>query len=164
MPVMFPEDPLMLDTFLPYRLAVLSQRVSRGLARRYEHRFGISIPEWRCLAILARSDDLTAGDLAERTSLDRVQVSRATGRLVARGLVARRADSGDRRVVRLALTAAGERLFADIADVARAWEQDLIKALGLSERRSLDLVMAKLADALDRMDDDAPSSDPPPAP
>jgi DNA-binding MarR family transcriptional regulator len=158
MPLIFPDDPLLLDSFLPYRLAVLSHRVSRGLAHRYEARFGISIPEWRCLAILARSADLTAGELAERTSLDRVQVSRATGRLVDRGIVARRADSGDRRAVRLTLTDAGKQLFAEIADVARAWEQDLTRALGISDRRALDRVMAKLERALDQMDAEERSS------
>ena len=149
MPLLFPDDPLELEGFLPYRVAVVSHRMSRGLADRYEARFGISIPEWRCLAVLTRSGRLTAGELAERTSLDKVQVS---ARLKARALVEREVDARDRRAVRLSITASGEALFREIADVARAWEQELTSALGLSERRTLDRVLNKLEDALGRVE------------
>ena len=152
MPLLFPEDPLELEGFLPYRVAVVSRRMSRGLAERYEARFGISIPEWRCLAVLANRGRLTAGELAERTSLDKVQVSRAIARLKERALVEREVDARDRRAVRLSITAAGEALFREIADVARTWEQELTRALGLSERRTLDRVLQKLEDALARVE------------
>lgn len=145
-----PHDALLLERFLPYRLNVLSHRLAKTLARRYERRFGITIPDWRCLAILARQGGLTAGELAERTSLERVQISRATARLVGRELVARRIDPSDRRVIRLELTDAGRTLFGDIAEVARAWEQELTQALGLSERRTLERVLDKLERTLDR--------------
>ena len=147
-----PREPLELRAFLPYRLALLAQRSSRGLAARYARRFDISIPEWRCLAVLDRERGLSAGDLAERTSLDKVQTSRAIARLAERGLLERRPDPSDRRTVRLTLTAAGHRLFADVAEVARAWERDLTQALGLSDRRALDRVLVKLARALDALE------------
>jgi DNA-binding MarR family transcriptional regulator len=152
MPLLFPDDPLELEGFLPYRVAVVSRRMSRGLAERYEARFGISIPEWRCLAVLARSGRLTAGELAERTSLDKVQVSRAIARLKTRALVEREVDARDRRAVRLSISSSGDALFREIADVARAWEQELTRALGLSERRTLDRVLQKLEDALGRVE------------
>ncbi len=149
MPLMLPDDPLELRSFLPFRLAVLSHRLSKDLARRYEQRFGIGIPEWRCMAVLARTGGLTARQLADRTSLDKVQTSRATARLVDRGLIARTTDQADRRAVRLALTSAGRDLFADIAIVAREWERELTSSLGLSDRRALERVLDKLDRALD---------------
>lgn len=164
MPFSLSQEPLELQAFLPYRLAVLAQRSSRGLAERYERRFGISIPEWRCLAVLDRRGGLSAGELAEHTSLDKVQISRAIARLAERGLLERRPDPRDRRTVRLSLTEAGHRFFTEVAEVARAWERDLTHALGLSDRRALDRVLAKLARALDEMDAaDGLSSDPPPS-
>ncbi|MDH3476666.1 MAG: MarR family transcriptional regulator, partial [Rhodospirillales bacterium] len=36
-----------LETFLPYRLSVVTNRVSRAFARRYSAEFGLSVPEWR---------------------------------------------------------------------------------------------------------------------
>jgi len=165
MPLLFSDDPLELEGFLPFRVAVVSHRMSRGLARRYEARFGISIPEWRCLAVLARREQLTAGELAERASLDKVQVSRAISRLQARAVVAREVDDRDRRAIRLSITPAGEALFGEIAEVARAWEREVTRALGLSERRTLDRVLAKLEAALAGVEaGDAVSSDRPHAP
>ncbi|MEO1089594.1 MAG: MarR family winged helix-turn-helix transcriptional regulator [Pseudomonadota bacterium] len=142
---------LELEHFLPYRLAVLSQRVSRALARRYEAQFGIDIPEWRCLAVLGRVTNVTAKDLGARAKLDKVQTSRALRGLVSRGLVERQTDPEDRRAVRLRLTEAGHALYAEVAAVALAWERDLTQALGLSERRAIDRVLHKLDDALDRL-------------
>ena len=141
-----------LEHFLPYRVAVLSQRVSRALARRYEAQFGITIPQWRCLAVLGRINDVTAGELGGRAQLDKVQTSRALRGLVARGLVDRRTDTDDRRAVRLDLTADGHALYAELASVALAWERDLTQALGLSERRAIDRVLNKLDTALDRLE------------
>jgi DNA-binding MarR family transcriptional regulator len=147
-----PIGELELAAFLPYRLAVSSRRVSRALARRYEHRFGVTIPEWRCLAVLGRRSQLTAKDLGQRASLDKVQTSRALAGLVERGLVARRRDGEDGRATRLALTDAGRTLYADLAAVALAWERELTDALGLSDRRALDRVLHKLDRALDRLE------------
>jgi DNA-binding MarR family transcriptional regulator len=158
MTILLPDDPLDLEGFLPYQVAVVSRRMSRGLAQRYEQRFGISIPEWRCLAVLARRGRLTAGELADRTSLDKVQVSRAIARLKDRALVEREVDARDRRVVRLSITPSGDVLFREIAEVARAWEQELTRALGLSERRTLDRVLQKLEAALGRVEAAGPVS------
>jgi DNA-binding MarR family transcriptional regulator len=147
-----PIGDLELDSFLPFRLAVSSVRVSRALARRYEHRFGVTIPQWRCLAVLGRARGLRAAQLGERARLDKVQTSRAVAGLVERGLVERAPDAADRRAVRLSLTASGEALYADLAAVALAWERELTDALGLSDRRALDRVLHKLDRALDRLE------------
>jgi hypothetical protein len=55
-----------LDRFLPYRLNVLASRVSADLARVYEHRFGISIPEWRVLAHLAQNGQISVREIYRR--------------------------------------------------------------------------------------------------
>ena len=36
-----------LDSFTPYRLSVLTNRVSGAIAQHYSQRFALSIPEWR---------------------------------------------------------------------------------------------------------------------
>ncbi len=147
-----PLGELELDAFLPFRLAVSSARVSRALARRYERRFGVTIPQWRCLAVLGRTGGLTASQLGERARLDKVQTSRAVVGLVGRDLVNRMPDAADRRAVRLSLTALGKALYGDLAAAALAWERELTEALGLSDRRALDRVLHKLDLALDRLE------------
>ena len=101
------ETSLVLEEFLPYRLAVLAHTMSRELSGVYGERFGLSIPEWRILANLGRFGPLYAGELAERSSMDKPKVTRALQRLEAGGLLRRAIDADDRRQVRLALTRRG---------------------------------------------------------
>lgn len=137
-------DAFDLDTFLPYRLAVAADAVSSGLATVYASRFGLTIPEWRLIANLGRDGVMTASEAAARATLDKVQVTRASQRLIARKLVARRVDRADRRRVSLTLTAAGASVRAEIADLARAWERQLLAGLAPQDRTALNRALASL--------------------
>ena len=66
-----------LEAFVPYRLSVLSNRVSGAIARQYTERFGLTMAEWRVMAVLGGSPGLSARELSSRTGMDKVQVSRA---------------------------------------------------------------------------------------
>jgi DNA-binding MarR family transcriptional regulator len=136
---------LILEQFLPYRLAVAADAVSTSLASVYTARFDLTIPEWRMIANLGRHGTLTASDVAVLASLDKVQVSRALKRLVARKLVIRRTDRADRRRAYLTLSAAGVRLHADIARLALDWERTLLAGLSPADRASLDRLLPALA-------------------
>src|ERR1700754_2440284 len=75
-------DRLDLDHFIPYKLSVLSNRVSDAIARHYSDRFGLSIPEWRVMAVLGQTPGLSGSEVAVRTAMDKVQVSRAVASLL----------------------------------------------------------------------------------
>ena len=122
------EASLVLEDFLPYRLAVLAHTMSRELSGVYGERFGLSIPEWRILANLGRFGPLYAGELAERSSMDKPKVTRALQRLEAAGIVQRAVDAEDRRQVRLALTRRGRAMFREIAALALDWERQFLGA------------------------------------
>src|SRR5580704_13007812 len=102
-----PELRLDLDHFLPYRLSVLSNRVSSAIARQYSGRFDLNVPEWRTMAVLGGTPGLSAREVAARTAMDKVQVSRAVASLMRARRVARGGDASDGRVFRLSLTAKG---------------------------------------------------------
>jgi DNA-binding MarR family transcriptional regulator len=138
------EPALVLEDFLPYRLAVLAHTTSRALSRIYTREFGLSIPEWRILSNLGRFGPLNAGELAERSSMDKPKVTRALQRLEARGLAQRAIVSSDRRQVRLTLTRRGRLLFRQIAALALEWEGELLGPLAPAERKTLDRVLTKL--------------------
>ena len=70
-----------LAAFLPYRLSVLANTISRSFARLYAARFDLTIPEWRVMAVLGAYAPLSAGDVAARTAMDKVGVSRAVARM-----------------------------------------------------------------------------------
>ena len=78
-----------LERLLPYRLSVLSNRVSNAISSEYQRRFGLAITEWRVMAVLGRYPGLSAREVTERTAMDKVAVSRAVARLLERGFIQR---------------------------------------------------------------------------
>ncbi len=139
------EQRLDLDRFLPYRLSVLSNQVSSAIARQYSERFGLTIPEWRTMAVLGGTPGLSAREVAARTAMDKVQVSRAVANLMRRKRVQRVTDAKDARVTRLSLTAKGHAIYDEIVPLALHLEELLLSALSPAERLALDATMAKLA-------------------
>lgn len=138
---------LVLEAFLPYRLSVLSNRISRAIAARYAKTFDLTIPEWRVIAVLGRRPGLTAKEVAEATEMDKVAVSRAVAKLVTSKRVAARADKSDARRQILSLTPQGENVHARIAPLARESEERLLAALDTRERGELSRLLDRLLDA-----------------
>ncbi|MFN9926969.1 MAG: hypothetical protein ACK53I_08530, partial [Phenylobacterium sp.] len=64
------ESGLELDQYLPYRLSVASNAVSGLIARAYEDRFGLTIPQWRLLCVLAEDGGLTQVQIVSRQAFD----------------------------------------------------------------------------------------------
>jgi DNA-binding MarR family transcriptional regulator len=120
---------LRLQNYLPYRLSVAANAVSQLIARAYQDRFHLKIPEWRLIAVLADEGSLTPQALCRRTVMDKVTVTRAAQGLLARRLVRRVPNAADRRSHRLVLTSAGRRLHGEIAPLALQYESRLLEKL-----------------------------------
>jgi DNA-binding MarR family transcriptional regulator len=150
-------DAFELDSFLPYRLSLLSNTVSQGISASYRKRFDLSVTEWRVIAILGRYPGLTASEVMERGAMDKVAVSRAVANLVERGLLERSANEDDRRRMPLRLTAGkGAPLFREVVPKALEYERRLLESLGEAERVALSGLVEKLqaaAQKLNRGDD-----------
>lgn len=119
---------LALDDFLPYRLSFTSNLVSDTIARAYESLFGLSIPEWRLVTVVAETGGITQAAIGVRTRMDKVTVSRAAIALVERGLMARTPNPDDRRSHLLRLTPSGESLYAAVAPKAIELERRIFSA------------------------------------
>ena len=144
---------LVLEDFLPYRLSVLTNRISHAIARQYGARFGLSIAEWRVMAVLGRFAPASANEVCERTAMDKVRVSRAVARLKRSGLIVAATDKADRRRSALRLSAPGKRTYRRIVPLALRLEAEFIGALTPAECATLDGLLAKLharAEMLDR--------------
>jgi DNA-binding MarR family transcriptional regulator len=137
-----------LENFLPYRLSVLSNRVSAAIARVYSERFGLSITEWRVMAVLGRYADLSANEVAQRTAMDKVAVSRAVARLLESGRLERQMHDDDRRRSVLRLSEAGYLIYDQIAPLALAFERRLLGDLLATERA----LLFRLLDRLDELE------------
>jgi DNA-binding MarR family transcriptional regulator len=144
------DEGLILDEYLPYRLSVASGAVSRLIARAYEDRFGLTIPQWRLLALLAE-EPLTQQAIVARTAMDKVTVSRAAQGLTTRHLVAREAHKADGRSHILSLTEAGLALHAEIAPLALAYEAALLSGLTPAEVETLKRLLLRLEGAANRL-------------
>ncbi|GGA39020.1 MarR family winged helix-turn-helix transcriptional regulator [Sphingomonas psychrolutea] len=124
---------LKLDEFLPYRLSIASNRVSAAVASTYQALFGLKIPEWRLIAVIAEGEGATQQALGVATRMDKVTVSRAAATLVERGLVERRPNLGDQRSHLLILTATGRALYEDVAPKALELEAQVFAGFSPQE-------------------------------
>jgi DNA-binding MarR family transcriptional regulator len=134
-----------LERFVPYRLSVLSNRVSNAIARHYSERFGLTVYEWRVMAVLGGTPELSAREVALRTEMDKVQVSRAVAGLVRMKLLSKNADDADGRITRLNLSSRGQAIYNEIVPVALHLEELFLEALTPSERVELDRLIGKLS-------------------
>jgi len=138
------ETALKLKDFLPYRLAVLADQVSRTLAQLYADRFDLTRPEWRVLAALAELGPIAAKEISPFSTLDKMAVSRAVAGLEAKGYLTRRDDPQDRRNKTLSMTGRGRALYDRIAPLALAREEYLLEALAPEDRAALDRILSGL--------------------
>lgn len=140
-----------LDHFLPYRLSILSNRTSDAISRHYSDRFGLSVSEWRIIAVLGQTPGLSAREVAERTAMDKVQVSRAVTSLVDARRVKREGDETDGRVTRLSLTAKGRAIYDEVVPLALHLEEVFLAALTPEERKTLNRLFDKLTERIEHL-------------
>ena len=119
-----------LNDFLPYRLNAAASRISRAFADRYREEFGISIPEWRVLAHLHQSGDVSVRDIEARADMEKSKVSRAATRLEAAGYITKAVNDADRRLLALRLTPEGQALVARVLPVAMQFQAEMLARLG----------------------------------
>jgi len=138
------KDELILEDFLPYRLSITSHTVSTNIARVYEKRFGVSIPEWRVIAILGRYPGLSAVEVAERTLMDKVAVSRAVTKLIKSGRIDRQFADADRRRSILNLSEQGRDVHNEIAPLALQFEQELLQDISAADYETFNTILEQL--------------------
>jgi DNA-binding MarR family transcriptional regulator len=138
------ETAMELESFFPYRLALLADAVSRSMAQIYGERFDLSRDEWRVLAALAGHVPARTAMVIERTTLDKVSVSRALVRMERKGLIARDTDPDDSRGHLIRLLPAGRALFRKIVPMVRSREAYLLDGLDEPERLALASALDKL--------------------
>ena len=133
-----------LEKFFPYRIASLAEQVSLATAQVYRARFALGRDEWRVLAALAGQGEVRTADVKDRTTMEKMQVSRALARLERDGLIERSADPEDGRAWRVRLLPAGMALYRKIVPMVQAREEYLLSDLTAEERELLAAALAKV--------------------
>ena len=118
-----------LDAFLPYQVAVLARRLSRGFAEIYQEKFGLSVADWRVLAHLHDAQSCSVRDIHLQADMEKSRVSRSVARLEGRGLVRRAANRDDKRLLQLTLTEAGTAMMEELLPLATAYQAEVLGQL-----------------------------------
>jgi DNA-binding MarR family transcriptional regulator len=136
----------MIRELLSYRLHEVANLLSRGAELRYRREFGVSLWEWRTLALLgAVSEPLSLSHLAHAAGIHKSQMSRVVSGLAKRKLIVRDADSQDARGVRLTLSRRGRRLYEGLIEAASERDRAFRNCLTKDEKAAFDSALVKLA-------------------
>ena len=141
-----------LSNFLPYQLSLASNAVSGRIAQEYRQRFGLSIPEWRVMAVLGDFGALTQRELTRRTLMDKVAVNRACKCLEDRDLAARTPNESDGRSHLLDLTKAGKAMHSEIMPIAKAMEQQIFAGFTSDELELLRTLLKRAREQAERLE------------
>ncbi len=121
-----------------------------GLLNRSLPATDLSLPEARVLYELAQSAEggRTAAEIGRTLEMDKAHLSRIVGRLLARGLVARRASPDHRKHRLLMLTEAGRKVFDAAEAAARAQLDALLSSVDPGGRNRIVEAMRDIRAAL----------------
>ncbi|MEO9968823.1 MAG: MarR family winged helix-turn-helix transcriptional regulator [Hyphomonadaceae bacterium] len=137
---------LRLGDFLPYRFSVLSNTISKQIASRYQTDFGLTLWQWRVMAVIGERTGLSASDIVSLTAMDKVAVSRAVTGLIEQGRLERVTAAADARRSYLHLTAAGQDIYDKIVPLAQAELDRIAATLSETEFEQLNQILTKLAE------------------
>ncbi len=135
---------LTLERFLPYRLSILSNRISGIIAETYRDKFALSITEWRIMAVLGEYPGASADEVSAKIQIEKSIVSRALQKLLARHLVEREVDETDRRRQNLSLTKTGMEIYKQVVPVSYEYEEQLLECFSQKECETFDKLIDRL--------------------
>jgi len=141
-----PGQSVVLEQWLPYKIFVVLDVISRELARTYEAKFNLTIGGWRIIAHLTQESPLTPKQLAQLTGLDQVRITRLVDPLVREGYLRRRENPKDRRSIQISLTQKGTGVYDAMAPVLLDVEDRLMSPLTPEERELFKTLFFKVAD------------------
>jgi DNA-binding MarR family transcriptional regulator len=130
---------------LSYRVHMVANLLSRGAELRYRREFGVSLWEWRTIALLGAAEPQSLGDLARAAGIDKSQMSRVVSGLAKRKLVMRDANDADGRGVHLRLSKSGRKLYEGLIRAAAERDAALRECLSRSEKTVFERALTKLA-------------------
>ena len=135
-----------IQDLLSYKLHRVANLLSRGAELRYRREFGVSLWEWRTLALLGAAEEpMSLVQLAKAAGVDKGQLSRVVTGLARRRLVRREAHPGDGRGVRLTLSGAGRRRYLALIRAAAERDAAFRGCLSKAEHQVFDRALSKLA-------------------
>jgi DNA-binding MarR family transcriptional regulator len=130
------------------RRLYLAQRAQHDLLDARMRELGASLWHWVLLRTAAERDGSSQRELAEGMLVEPPTLVRHLDKLAEEGLVERRRDEHDRRIVRVSLTATGRRRLDELHAIASEVDAQLRDVLGAREADSLARALTRIHDRL----------------
>ena len=135
---------LQLERYLPYRLSILSNRISALISETYSAKFALSITEWRIMAVLGEYPGVSADEVSLKTQIEKSILSRAISKLLQRKLLERAFDPADKRRSMLRLTETGLSVYDELVPISYDYEQELLTCFSDTERQQFSELIDRL--------------------
>jgi len=133
-----------LHNFFPYLVRIYYRSVSQSVSNIYATKYGLSVSEWRAMAVLGPYGTLSASEIVKRSSMDKVNVSRAIKGLQKANFLKRDIDGDDKRRAVLRLTEEGRKAYSVLVPMVKELEENLLVDLDENEVKTLISLMEKV--------------------
>ena len=129
-------DGLTVDNFLTTMMSQVVNALRRSITLPYAQEFGLTVPEWRVLSLLAHAKSLPFAELVVQSTSDKALVSRTLRLLEKRGLVDLQSEGATpRKKLTCSITVAGDALHSKVIPLARRSQAEAIRVMTPDERR-----------------------------
>jgi len=143
---------LQLERYLPYRLSILSNRISGLISETYSAKFALSITEWRIMAVLGEYPGISADEVSLKTQIEKSILSRAISKLLQRKLLEREFDPADKRRSMLRLTETGLSVYDELVPISYDYEQQLLTCFSDAESKQFSELIDRLYEHAEKCD------------
>ncbi|MEM8742270.1 MAG: MarR family transcriptional regulator [Pseudomonadota bacterium] len=141
-----------IETFLTYRLTRTSWRLNAQASRILRDQAGLSLTQWRVMALIGPQGTRTLSDIARQALFDKGQLSRCVKGMTEAGLIRAVPDPGDQRQSFLSLSQEGRRIFDRMLPVMQRRQTHLLDSLSADQRAAIFPALDRLLDAALRTD------------
>ncbi|WP_168797741.1 MarR family winged helix-turn-helix transcriptional regulator [Aliishimia ponticola] len=149
------QDQLPIHRFISYRVLRLHSKLNAQAARILKETCGLSLAQWRVVAVVATEDGITPSKISRFSQMDKGQLSRCVKALVDSGLMVTRDDPADQRIQHLSLTAKGHEIHERTLPRMLNRQDRLLLGLSDVEREVIFSAFDKLEVIADAADDPA---------
>lgn len=135
---------LKLERYLPYRLSIVSNKISSIVAQTYKDKFALSITEWRIMAVLGEYPGISADEISAKTQIEKSILSRAIAKLLKRHLIERSIAEDDKRRSEIVLSDMGAAVYKEIVPLSYQHEKDILQCLSEEEQKTFSELLDRL--------------------
>lgn len=129
----------------------LSHHVKHGRFKKLEA-LGLYQGQPRLLHILGEEDGISQRELARRMGITPATLTRMLQRMEKNGLIRRRPDEQDQRIIRVFPSEKARDVMAELNRMNRAMEEELLGDFNGEERKQLILLIDRMIERIHTMD------------